>query len=152
MRTKKLVKIELYLPHEELLDGMSRSPSSSIHRALTWRRRIPTAVAERMISAAGVRTASEKSRQLSASLPASSRASGGARVCERWRGGRRIFDRDVMGIYKERDSIVQLRRCPWRFTSDGHVASMQHLGSCSMFPRTHGLSEWSFRILRVSGK
>ena len=33
-----------------------------------------------MRSAAGVRTASEKSRQLSASSPASSRASGGARV------------------------------------------------------------------------
>ena len=38
--------------------------------------------------AAGVRTASEKSRQLSASSPASSRASGGARVLtgvERWK-------------------------------------------------------------------
>ena len=35
------------------------------------------------MSAAGVRTASEKSRQLSASSPASSRASGGARVCAR---------------------------------------------------------------------
>ena len=38
--------------------------------------------AERTMSAAGVRTASEKSRQLSASSPASSRASGGARVCQ----------------------------------------------------------------------
>ena len=40
------------------------------------------------MSAAGVRTASEKSRQLSASSPASSRASGGARVLtevERWK-------------------------------------------------------------------
>ena len=55
-------------------------PSSSIFRALTWRRRTPTATAERTMSAAGVRTASEKSRQLSASSPASSRASGGARV------------------------------------------------------------------------
>ena len=34
-----MVKIELYLPHEELLDGMNRRPSSSIHRALTWRLR-----------------------------------------------------------------------------------------------------------------
>ena len=34
------------------------------------------------MSTAGVRTASEKSRQLSASSPASSRASGGARVCQ----------------------------------------------------------------------
>ena len=83
-----MVKIELYLPHEELLDGMNRRPSSSIHRALTWRRRTPTAAAERTMPAAGVRTASEKSRQLSASSPASSRASGGARVLmevERWK-------------------------------------------------------------------
>ena len=152
MRIKKLVKIVLHLPHEELLDGMNRRPSSSAHRALTWRRRTPTATAKRTMSAAGVRTASEKSRQLSASSPASSRASGGARVCERWRGGRRIFDRDVMGIYKERDSTTQLRRCPWWFTSEGYVASMQHLGSCYMFPRTPGLSGWSFRILRLSSK
>ena len=43
------------------------------------------------MSAAGVRTASEKSQQLSASSPASSRASGGTRICERWRGGRKIL-------------------------------------------------------------
>ena len=55
-------------------------PSSSIVRALTWRRRTPTATAEKTMSAAGVKTASERSRQLSASSPASSRASGGARV------------------------------------------------------------------------
>ena len=85
-----MVKIELYLPHEELLDGMNRRPSSSIHCALTWRRRTPTAAAERTMPAAGVRTASEKSRQLSTSSPASSRASGGARVLTRWRGGRRF--------------------------------------------------------------
>ena len=85
-----MVKIELYLPHEELLDGMNWRPSSSIHRALTWRRRTPTAAAERTMPAAGVRTASEKLRQLSASSPASSRASGGARVLTRWRGGRRF--------------------------------------------------------------
>ena len=35
------------------------------------------------MSAAGVKTASERSRQLSALSPASSRASGGARVCAR---------------------------------------------------------------------
>ena len=56
---------------------------------------------------------------------------------ERWE---KDFDRDVMCIYKERDSIAQLRRCPWRFTSEGHVASMQHIGSCSMFPCMPGLS------------
>ena len=85
-----MVKIELYLPHEELLDGVERRPSSSIFRALTWRRRTPTAAAEKTRSAAGVRTASVRSRQLSASSPASSRASGGARVLTRWRGGRRF--------------------------------------------------------------
>ena len=55
-------------------------PSSSIFRALTWRRRTPTATAERTMSAVGVKTASERLRQRSASSPASSRASGGARV------------------------------------------------------------------------
>src|SRR3954462_2691874 len=93
MRIKKAVKREFYLPHEELLDGKSRRPSSSIHRALTWRRRTPTAAAERTMSAAGVRTASEMLRQLSASSPASSRASGGARVLTRWRGGRSFLYR-----------------------------------------------------------
>ena len=78
-----MVKIELYLPHEELLDGMNRRPSSSTHGALTWRQRTPMAAAERTMSAAGVRMAPEKSRQLSASSPASSRASGGARVLMR---------------------------------------------------------------------
>ena len=99
------------------------------------------ATAERTMSAAGVRTASEKSRQLSASLPASSRASGGARVLTRWRGGRRIFDREGTCIYKEKNGTAQLRRCPWRFTSEGHVANMQHIGSCPTFPRPPGLSD-----------
>ena len=70
------------------------------------------------------------------------------------RGGKveeEFFDRDVMGIYKERDGTAQLRRCPWQFTSEGHIASMQHLVSCSVFPRTPGLSGWSFRILWLSG-
>ena len=58
-------------------------PSSSILRALTWRRKTPTATAERTMSAISVKTASERLRQRSASSPASSRASGGARVCAR---------------------------------------------------------------------
>ena len=33
-----------------------------------------------------------------------------------------------------------LHRCPWRFTSEGHVAIMQHIGGCSTFPPTPGLS------------
>ena len=55
-------------------------PSSSVLRALTWRRKTPMATAERTMITVGVRTASEKLRQQSASSPASSSASGGARV------------------------------------------------------------------------
>ena len=55
-------------------------PSSSIFRALTWRRRTPTATADRTMSAVSVKTSSERLRQRSASSPASLRASGGARV------------------------------------------------------------------------
>ena len=71
-------------------------PSSSIFRALTWRRRTPTATTEKTMSAVGLMTASVRSRQLSASSPASSRASGGARVCARveeeiMTGVRRVF-------------------------------------------------------------
>ena len=58
-------------------------PSSSNFHALTWRRRTPTAIAERTMSAVGVKMASERLRQRSASSPVSSRASGGARVCAR---------------------------------------------------------------------
>ena len=56
---------------------------------------------------------------------------------ERWK---KDFDSDGMCIYRERDGTAQLRRCLWRFTSEGHVVNMQHIGSCSMFPRTPGLS------------
>ena len=70
------------------------------------------AAEEKTRCAASMRTASVRSRQLSASSSASSRASGGARVSERCQGGRTIFDRDVMGIYKERDDTAQLCRCP----------------------------------------
>ena len=55
-------------------------PSSSIFRALTWRWKTPTTMAESTRSAVGVRTALEKLWQLSASSPTSSRASGGTRV------------------------------------------------------------------------
>ena len=51
------------------------------------------AAAEKTRSAAGVRTASKSSPQLSALSPASTRASGGARVCASWRGGRGDNDR-----------------------------------------------------------
>ena len=54
------------------------------------------ATAEKTMSAAGMKTASVRLRQLSASLLASSRASGGARVCARVEEGimtvvRRVF-------------------------------------------------------------
>ena len=120
---------------------MNRRPSSSAHHALTWRRRTPTAAAEMTMFAAGVRTVSEKSRQLSASSPASSRASGGARVLTRWRGGRRFSLPHRTCIYKEVCGTTQLRRRPWRFTSKGHVASMQHTQSCPTFSRPPGLSD-----------
>ena len=55
-------------------------PSSSVLRALTWRRKTPTATAERTMSAISMKTASERLRQRSASSSASSRDSGGARV------------------------------------------------------------------------
>ena len=45
-----------------------------------------------------------------------------------------------VSIYKVKGCVAQLRRCPWRFTSDGHVACMQLIESCSMFPRAPGLS------------
>ena len=51
--------------------------------ALTWQWRTPTATAEKTMSAVSVKTAPVRSRQLSASSPVSSRASGGARVCAR---------------------------------------------------------------------
>ena len=132
-----------------------RRPGSSIHRALTWRRRTPTAAAERTMSATSVRTASEKSRQLSASSPASSRASGGARVLMSWRGGRRISLPQGTSIYKEVCGTVQLRRCPWRFTSEGHMASMQHTQSCPALPRPLGLSDgcsgiYGFQTIRMN--
>ena len=52
--------------------------------------------AEKTMFVAGVMTASVRSRQLSASSPSSSRASGGARVCARVEEGimtvvRRVF-------------------------------------------------------------
>ena len=60
------------------------------------------AAAEKTMSAAGVKMASERSRQLSASSPASSRASGGARVC---RGG------EVEEGFLYRRGHVFIRKC-----------------------------------------
>ena len=81
---KSIVKRRFYLPHEELLDGVEGEaeqfdlPCPNLATEDTYDG------AEKTMSAAGVKTASVRSRQLIASSPASSRASGGARVC---RGG-----------------------------------------------------------------
>ena len=58
-------------------------------------------------------------------------------MCE---SGRRGNDYGEACIYKDRDGTELLHKCPWRFTSEGHVAIMQHIGGCSTFPRTPGLS------------
>ena len=58
-------------------------------------------------------------------------------MCE---SGRKDNDCGEACIYIDRDSTVLLHRCPWRFTSEGHVAIMQHIGGCSKFPRMPGLS------------
>ena len=76
-----------------LADVVGR-PSSPISRALTWRQKTPTAVTEKTRFTAGMRTASKRSRQLSASSSASSRASDGARVWARCRGGRTDIDHE----------------------------------------------------------
>ena len=47
--------------------------------------------------------------------------------------------------------IAQLRRCPWLFTSEGHVASMQHIYSeLSHIPTPARFVGWLFRLLRIS--
>ena len=71
---------------------------------------------------------------------------------ERWK---KDFDRDVMCIYRERDNTSQLRRCPWQFTYEGHVANMQLIESCSMshacLDCRGGRSEFSgFQAKRIS--
>ena len=128
-------------------------PSSSILRALTWRRRTPTAAAEMTMFAAGVKTASERSRQLSASSPALSRASGGAGLST-WRG--RISVLTAIGWVFIGKGTAQRNyagapggshlRDTWR--------TCNTFGSCSMFPRTPGLSGGCsgfsrFRAIRI---
>ena len=122
-------------------------PSSSIFRALTWRRRTPTATAERTMSAVGVKTASERLRQRSASSPASSRASGGARVRAR-----------------VEEEIMTAVRCVFIGTGaalryytgapgDSHLRNTWPLcGILGFVPRpTHAwIVGWPFLLLRIS--
>ena len=124
-------------------------PSSSVLRALTWRRKTPTATVERMMSAVGVRTASERLRQRSASSPASSRASGGARVRAR-------VEEEIMTMVWHVFIGTGAAQCYYTGApGDSHLRNTWP--SCSIsgvVPRpTHaGIVGWSFPLLRVSGE
>ena len=122
-------------------------PSSSILRALTWRRKTPTATVESTMSAIGVKTASERLRQRSASSPASSRASGGARVRAR-------VEEEIMTAVK---CVFIGTRAALRYYTgapgDSHLRNTWP--SCKILgfvPRpTHAwIVGWSFLLLRVS--
>ena len=122
-------------------------PSSSIFRALTWRRRTPTATAEKTMSAAGVKTASERSRQLSASSSTSSRASGGARVRARVEEGDN--DRGKCEFIGSGAALCYYIGAP----GDSHLRNTWPLcGILGFIPHpTHALIVgWSFLLLRVS--
>ena len=122
-------------------------PSSSIFRALTWRRRTPTATAERTMSAVGMKTASARLWQRSALSPASLRASGGARVRAR-------VEEEIMTAVK---CVFIGTRAALRYYTgspdDSHLRNTWP--SCSILgfvPRpTHAwIVGWSFPLLRVS--
>ena len=122
-------------------------PSSSIFRALTWRRRTPTATAERTMSAVGVKTASERLRQRSASSPTSSRASGGARVRAR-------VEEEIMTVVRRVFIGTGTAECYYTGApGDSHLRNTWP--SCSkseVVPRpTHAwIVGWSFLLLRIS--
>ena len=120
-------------------------PSSSIFRALTWRRRTPTATAERTMSAVGVKTASERLRQRSASSPTSSRASGGARVHARVEEGDN--DRGKCEFIGTGAAL-----CYTGAPGDSHLRNAWPVcGSFGFVPRsTHAwIVERSFLLLRI---
>ena len=124
-------------------------PSSSLFRALTWRRKTPTATAERTMSAVGVKTASERLRQRSASSPASSRASGGARVRAR-------VEEEIRTLVWHVFIGTGAARCYYTGApGDSHLRNTWP--SCcisEVVPRpTHAwIVGWSFPLLRVSGE
>ena len=121
-------------------------PSSSIFRALTWRWRTPTATAERTMSAVGVKTASERLRQRSASSPASSRASSGARVRARVEGDN---DRGKCEFIGSGAALCYYTGAP----GGSHLRNAWPVcGSLGFVPRpTHAwIVGWSFLLLRVS--
>ena len=121
-------------------------PSSSIFRALTWRWRTPTVTTERTMSAVGVKTASERLRQRSASSPASSRASGGARVRAR-------VEEEIMTAVSVFIGAGAALRYYTGAPGDSHLRNTRP--SCRILgfvPRpTHAwIVGWSFLLLRVS--
>ena len=122
-------------------------PSSSLFRALTWRRRTPMAAAEKTMSAAGVKTASLRSRQLSASSPASSRASGGARVRAR-------VEEEIMTVVRRVFIGTGAAQCYYTGApGDSHLRNTWPLCGILRFVPcpTHALIVgWSFLLLRVS--
>ena len=105
------------------------------------------ATAEKMMSLAGVKTASERLRQLSASSPASSRASGGARVRARVEGEIMTAVKCVfIGTWA---ALRYYTGAP----SDLHLRNTWPLcGILGFVPHpTHALIVgWSFLLLRVS--
>ena len=101
------------------------------------------------MSAGGVKTASERSRQLRASSPASSRASGGARVCAR-------VEERIMTVVRRVFIGTGAAQCYYTGApGDSHLRNTWP--SCSMsevVPRTtHAwIVGWSFPLLQVSGE
>ena len=105
--------------------------------------------AERTMSAVSVKTASERLRQRSASSPASSRASGGARVRAR-------VEEEIMTAVRRAFIGTGAAQCYYTGAhGDSHLRNTWP--SCSMsevVPRpTHAwIVGWSFSLLRVSGE
>ena len=101
------------------------------------------------MSAAGVKTASERSRQLSASSSASSRASGGARVRAR------VEERIMTMVRRVFIGTGMAQRYYTGAPGDSHLRNTWP--SCRILgfvPRpTHAwIVGWSFPLLRVSGE
>ena len=122
-------------------------PSSSILRALTWQRKTPTATMERTMSAIGVKTASERLWQRSALSPASSRASGGARVRARVEEGDN--DRGKCEFIGTRAALCYYTGAP----GDSHLRNTWPVcGILGFVPRP--MHAWivgcSFLLLRIS--
>ena len=104
--------------------------------------------AEKMMSAVGVKTASERLRQRSASSSASSRASGGARVRAR-------VEEEIMTAVRHVFIGTGVAQCYYiGAPGDSHLRNTWP--SCSILgfvprPTRAWIVGWSFPLLRVSG-